>query len=83
MGLITTILVAALFLAPASGCASIARRHCEEVYCGHVEAPADCEHTEDLVPICIEDRLEDYDTFWGWWAATADWVMQTGKAVAL
>ncbi len=70
-------------LALSMSCATIARKHCNEIYCAHVEDVSDCEHRDDLIPICTEDRLEDYRAFWGWWAATADWFMHAGKAVAL
>lgn len=73
----------ALVLSVVTSCASIARRHCLEIYCAHVEPVESCEHQADLVPICIEDRLEDYGTFWGWWAAAVDGVVQVGKAVVL
>lgn len=81
--LMVDLMLFATLVLSVAGCATIARNQCEETYCAHVEPVESCEHIDDLVPICIEDRVEYYSTFVGWWAGFADGVVQLGKAVAL
>ena len=47
------------------GCASIARHHCLGIYCDDVPEHQ-CEHADDIVVICTEDRVATYDK-WAIW----------------
>jgi hypothetical protein len=74
--------VALLLLVSACTFADVAREHCTDLYCHEIPA-AECEHTDDIVIICMEDRIEFYDGVFGWVAAAFDNVVNLGKRVVL
>lgn len=79
--LICKSLTVALLTLTLSGCAAMAQNHCEGIYCHDVEPVSGCEHIDDLVVICKEDRIAYYNSIAGWFAAMADAIVTLGIKV--
>lgn len=60
----------------------MAHHHCMGIYCADVEIPKDCKYIDDLVIICVEDRIEYYNKVLGWFAAAWDGIVTLGIETA-